>query len=134
MAEGKDGKTQRYNVANTRSALPGKARTKEIRAYTYWFSKHFLSPSPLSSYGSVKGELLRSAVPALLTTTCSPSSLALTVSTATKLAVFMARRRDGHISLKLSLCTSTTGTWTTSSSPDFVLWLTPSGDKKGDGY
>lgn len=68
------------------------------------------------------------------TTTCPPHSPTLTVSTATKLAVFMASRRDGHISLKLSLCTSTTGTWTTSSSSDFVLLLTPpEGKERMDG-
>lgn len=42
---------------------------------------------------------------------------------ATKLDVFMASTRDGHIYLKLSLPTSTTGTQTTISSPDLCcLW------------
>ena len=36
---------------------PVKAGTKKVMAYTYWFSKLFLSPSPLSSYTGVKGEL-----------------------------------------------------------------------------
>lgn len=31
-----------------------------MRAFTYWFSKLFLSPSPLSSYAWVKGERVMS--------------------------------------------------------------------------
>lgn len=57
-----------------------------------------------------------------------------TVSTATKLAVFKASKSEGHISLKLSVCTSTTGTRITNSSSDFVFLLTSPGDKEGMGF
>lgn len=77
-------------------------------AGTHGLSSAFLAPRPLSSCG--KTTLSGTARPGRAAAYCNPHRPHLTVSTAMKVAVRSASTMEGHSSVKLSLCTSTTGT------------------------